>query len=495
MGQITTTVYDQKFGKIISVTDVYGNTTTYEYDVFGRPSKVTNPYDGSSTYGTVSYWYLDFGIVGNQKMVTYHTEQSGTANYLWEEAYFDGLGRTIKTRREGPDGKVIVGQTTYNQRGLAVTKYLPYFEGLETPRYVTFEYDPVGRITRTTNPDNTFTKTIYRKERTTFIDANDHKKLEEEDAYGRLVSVEEYTGVGGNYTLYSTTTYQYNVLGHLLNTRDTLGNQTTMVYDTLGRKTSMTEPNMGTWTYTYDRNGNLKIQQDAKGQAIQFSYDGLNRITLKDYPTGADVVYTYDASSDPLEGRLTTITDASGTTKSYCDKLGRIKKGIKTVDGVNYTTETTYDALGRTTSIKYPDNETINYTYDTGGNLSQVTGYATYTNYNALGQAQSVIYGNGVTTAYQYYSTNNRLYSIITNGPTQAHINRTYSYDNAGNVTGITDFINNNRTRTFVYDELNRLTQAYSIVSGTLAYSYNQIGNILSKEGIKPTPITQNPMP
>ena len=63
-----------------------------------------------------------------------------------------------------------------------------------------------------------------------------------------------------------------------------------------------------------------------------------------------------------------------------------------------------------TTSIKYPDNEIVAYTYDISGNLSQVTGYATYTNYNALGQAQSVIYGNGVTTTYQYYSTNNRLF-------------------------------------------------------------------------------------
>jgi len=114
---------------------------------------------------------------------------------------------------------------------------------------------------------------------------------------------------------------------------------------------------------------------------------------------------------------------------------------IKTVDSVNYTTETTYDALGRTTSIKYPDNETINYTYDTGGNLSQVIGYATYTNYNALGQAQTVIYGNGVTTSYQYNTTNYRLSSIITTKATDpgslAYINRTYSYDNVGNIKKI----------------------------------------------------------
>src|SRR3989304_7825238 len=110
-----------------------------------------------------------------------------------------------------------------------------------------------------------------------------------------------------------------------------------------------------------------------------------------------------------------------------------------------------------------------------------------YSNYTARGQAGTLTNANGVNTIYQYYTTNNRLSSITTNAPTQGLINRAYSYDNAGNILGITDSIDSSRTQTFTYDHLNRLAQAQSTSYGTLAYTYNQIGNITSKEGINYT--------
>jgi RHS repeat-associated protein len=137
------------------------------------------------------------------------------------------------------------------------------------------------------------------------------------------------------------------------------------------------------------------------------------------------------------------------------------------------------DALGRISSIKYPDNETINYTYDAAGNLSAVQGYVTYTNYNAIGQAANINYANGVSTINQYLPTNNRLYSITTNSPTQGLQNISYTYDNGGNITEITDLMDANRTQTFTYDHLNRLTQVQSPVYGTLTYQYNEIGNMM----------------
>ncbi len=119
-------------------------------------------------------------------------------------------------------------------------------------------------------------------------------------------------------------------------------------------------------------------------------------------------------------------TEQSGTsnyiwTETYFNGLGRTTKTIKTIDSTPYTTETTYDALSRTDTIKYPYSSLeIKYEYDTGGNLLRVKNnsgsyaYATYTGYNALGQVGTITYGNGVSTQYQYYSSNNRLYSITT---------------------------------------------------------------------------------
>ena len=55
--------------------------------------------------------------------------------------------------------------------------------------------------------------------------------------------------------------HQYDVLGNLTNVTDAANNQTTITYDTLSRKTSMTDPDMGYWVYQYDANGNSHIKR------------------------------------------------------------------------------------------------------------------------------------------------------------------------------------------------------------------------------------------
>ena len=61
--------------------------------------------------------------------------------------------------------------------------------------------------------------------------------------------------------------YAYDLLNRLVQTtRDAGGpNQSvaTMQYDALGRKSAMTDPNMGSWEYEYDAAGNITKQRDA----------------------------------------------------------------------------------------------------------------------------------------------------------------------------------------------------------------------------------------
>ncbi len=483
LSQTATTVYDAGLGKITSEIDPNGNTTTYTYDVFGRLTKVTGPLDITSTYGTVTYEYQDCGNA-NLRIITYRTEEHGTANHIRSEVCLDGLERTITTWRDGPDGSTIVADIEYDSSGRVYRKSLPYSDG--TQRWITYTYDPVGRVTEITNPDGTTTTTVYDKGTMTYTDANGNKKVEEKDVYGRLITVEEYMDGG----LYATSTYEYNTIGNLIKLTDTDGNQTTMTYDTLGRKLTMVDPDMGTWSYAYDANGNLTSQTDSRSRTITFTYDALNRATYKDNPNDPDITYTYDeAFSTNPKGRLTTLTDASGITKYYYDELGMTVKSIKTVDTTDYTTQTTYDALGRTKSLTYPDSETINYTYGTGGNLTGITDgtttYAAYTGYNALGQTGNITYGNGVTTAYTYETDNNLLSTIVTEtSDGTGLLNLSYAYDNTDNITTLTDNIDSSHTQTFTYDSLDRLTQAQSTAYGTLDYAYDEIGNITTKRGV-----------
>ena len=494
--QTTTKTYHSIFiNKVETETGSNNNTTTYRYDEFGRILMVISPKD-SDTYPSMTYEYplnSEYGQIGTQAVTTCAAEkhaakQTGSGDYLCSKIYFDGLGRTIMTRSNGPDSKTIVTETEYNDRGLTERGSLPYFEGSETARWTDYEYDPIGRVIQATFPDTTYSTSAYMKGTLTYIDPNGHQKIEEKDIYGRLVKVEEYKGdETAGFALYATTTYDYDVFGNLRFVTDAKNNVTEVRYDSLSRKYWMDDPDMGVWEYDYDANGNLVWQKDAKLQEITFEYDELNRIEKKIYPDATFIKYKYDETfSTNYIGRLTTLIDKSGTTKYYYDELGQTVKTIKTIDLTDYTTETVYDALGRTETLTYPDDTIVKYEYGTGGNLWKVTDsigsivYAEYTGYNALGQYGQVDFNNGVTTTYQYHPDNNRLDSILTNSSTAGDlISLTYGFDNVGNITGITDAVDSSRTRTYQYDELDRLLEAGSdSYGGNLVYQYDEIGNM-----------------
>lgn len=254
----------------------------------------------------------------------------------------------------------------------------------------------MGRVTHTTHPDGSRTRVCYDDGVTVTLDANRHKRRTKRDAFGRVVTVEEYTGTHTTCTTgrgrpYATTTYTYDPLGNLTTVTDALGNQMRMTYDTLSRKTRMRDPDLGAWTYHYDGYGNLTQQTDAKGQHVHFQYDTLHRRVQKDYgtpkPLGAgDVVYTYDGPTANRHGRLAQVADVSGLTRFHYDVAGRVTRTDKWVESpvgavvptgyptsrwtrrghdvqaTQYTVQTTYDGLGRVTSLTYPEPVAVSFT-------------------------------------------------------------------------------------------------------------------------------------
>ena len=449
LGHVTTTVYygvnsepiptsTGFYGEVKSVTDPNSKTTNFTYDALGRKLTTTTP-DLLAT--TMAYNYGGTFVVGTQH-VQRTISAGGLSASLVSKAFFDGLGRTTKEQQpSAADGggalKVIVTDTEYDVRGLIRRTSLPYFTG-DTVYWRTLDYDALDRVIKTTNPDNTISQVCYNAWTTTTIDPGLHKKVEMKDASGRLITVQEYTGTQANCatttgTLYATTNYTYSPVGNLLSVTDTKGNVSSMSYDTLSRKLTMHDPDMGNWSYVYDENGNLTKQTDAKGQVLWFQYDELNRRRQKDYTTqkalgSGDVVYNYDdtVAANNGKGRLKQVTDAAQSVSFQYDSRGRIKQSAKTLDGTTYTTTSVYDGLGRLTSVNYPANPnttpptpvtTLTYTYD-GPQLKQVTEgattYVTYSNFNAIGQPGTTAYGNQVVTTRTYQPTTFRLQSLQT---------------------------------------------------------------------------------
>ena len=527
LGHLTTTSYygvnsvvmdTGLYGQAKSVTDPNGRMGFSTYDAFGRGLTTTTPDTPAALVSTKVYNYGGTFVVGTQHIQT-TISGGGVSPNLVSKTYFDGLGRVIKKENPGAaDGgatlKVLVTETHYDSRGLVKQTSLPYIQGIEsaTGRWSTMTYDALGRLIQSTNPDNTSSRVCYSGWTTTTLDPKLHKKVETKDAFGRLITVQEYTGqatvgtcAGG--TLYATTTYAYDRLGNLLSATDAKGNVSTMTYDTLGRKLTMHDPDMGNWSYTYDANGNLLTQVDAKTKKLCFSYDALNRRTQKNYGTTTvacgtnTVVYTYDdtVTTYNRKGRLKQVTDPAQNVTFQYDSRGRITQSAKILDGTTYTTTSAYDGLGRLTSVSYPTSpiKTITYTYD-GPQLKRVsegaTNYVTYAGWNALGQSATATFANGVVTTSTYANTNNttctqqtfRLCTLkIQKGANPLYQNLRYDYEANGNVWNIYDatVASNAGDQHFSYDDLDRLT----IVNGpygasgantTYTYSYNEIGNM-----------------
>ncbi len=173
----------------------------------------------------------------------------------WQIA--DGLGRVIQTQSpyvaNGPSDNLVLTDTAYNAQGMVQYSGLPRTLYISSPvgayqpptwaniPHTITSYDAVNRTSGVAYPDGSAESLSYSGFRTTSIDRNNHQKIQQSDDFGRLIKVEEYTGnTAGTYALYATTTYGYDERDLLKNVTDAAGNQTTMHYNGLGRKDSMT---------------------------------------------------------------------------------------------------------------------------------------------------------------------------------------------------------------------------------------------------------------
>ena len=488
---ITTTEYDTGTGNLKKLILPHLTTPysiTYEYDVFGRKILESRP-DG----GFTAYQYLNIGNPTTQYVEKREHIVSGVSpldHYTF--TYFDGLGRTYWVESTGPNGKRIIVETWYDELGRISDRSNPYFYGIDAPYYNTFTYDGLSRVIDVWTPDNYHIGTSYQGLKKVVTNQRGVSTAYTYDVYQRLKKVEEnYNPATGS--SYSTTEYTYDTLGNLITVIAAKGateqNTTTMTYNSLSKKKTMTDPDMGFWTYDYDKSGNLEFQTDAKGQTIRFRYDGLNRVYEKwyGYPTPTSkVFYTYDDPSVPYsKGKLTKVSyqpsgeDLREDSILEYDIMQRVKSSKKKIGAQEVTFVNSYDSAGRVISITYPGNKTYSYEYDVAGNLLYLkdnasgTHLADYSDYNAIGKPMMKTFpkagGGMVKTSYEYYPDTGRLKKLVTEGMT------------------ITNSNLNNMTHNYTYDALNRLTMAQGDngVAYNQTYTYDRIGNIQTKSDVQ----------
>jgi YD repeat-containing protein len=104
--------------------------------------------------------------------------------------------------------------------------------------------------------------------------------------------------------------------------------------------------------------------------------------------------------------------------------------------------------------------------------------------YDALSRRTALTRPNGVNTTYNFDSLS-RLASVLHKAGTTTLDGAGYVYDNAGNRTSKTNYLNS-VTEQYTYDPLYQLTQVTQGLTTTESYAYDPVGNRLSSLGMSP---------
>ncbi|MFJ3822033.1 HNH/endonuclease VII fold putative polymorphic toxin [Streptomyces nodosus] len=526
--QKTTTFIDPARGVPLRVYDLNTKLTETSYDALGRSTAVWLP-NRSRTAPQSANYKFDYHLDDKNPSWVSTSTIRGNDVYNTSYAFYDSLLRPLQTQSPSANGGRLLTDTRYDSRGLAYQTYADAFDSKNAPNgtYAMVEYGGAPKQTETAydGAGRPTTSTFYvfgvKKWSTTSSYTGDSVATTAlnggsatrviSDALGRTTERREYAGTSPNDTeygassgaAYTSTSYTY--------TRDGKPNTVTgpdkavwsYGYDLFGRQTTATDPDAGTSTTAYTVLDQVDWTKDAAGKVLAYSYDPLGRKTgqyssntTKDATTQL-AGWAYDTL---LKGQLDSSTRYDGG-KTYTkrvtayDSLYRptttqlslpATDVLVTSGAVTSTLQfsTSYNLDGTPQNISEPaagglSAETVNTTYNTVGLPLTVQGTNAYllgASYSPTGQTEQLTLGPsavaGTKKAYlsSYYEagTDRLTMSSVTDQTHDYKLQElNYTYDDAGNVTSITDpSLLGGTTKAdnqcFTYDGYQRLTEAWT---------------------------------
>ncbi len=472
----------------------------FAYDGFGRPRMQTAPYRESGSLSGGASVLLHYNLTleqpAFQTRVTATRDGSPTVVMT-----LDRLGREVERRTQTPGGGWSSTTTGYDRFGRVSDVTAPHFER-ERRAVSSFSYDNLGRVLWETLPDGSARETVYEGLRTRRFDELRNETLVTRDELGHVVKVEEQKDATSPKV---TTQYVYAPFGLLDSIVDTQGRVTQLQYDRLGRRTHLTEPELGTTTTQYNAFGDVVEETNAGGIKATYGYDALGRETSVTTPDGI-TRFIWDTALHGV-GRLATATNertpgtsADDIVTSYgYDGLGRVTQEVLNLDGALYTVDQSFDGHGRPDILTYPaaagqQRFAVKNTYTPTGELLAVRNLASGLEYwraqerNALGQVVSERRGSGILTQRRYDSLGQVRFIESRLGSGGAPLQQNaYAYHANGNLRSRHDVLAK-VTEDFQYDGLDRLTH-WTVQARcdrtTTTYGYDDLGNISSKQVVR----------
>ena len=514
-------------GKVVSITDRAGLTTTLTYSTSTTPTQiaplsgmligVTNPFGRS-----LSYVYNSLGRIATM------TDPAGGITTFGYDANGHLASITF------PDTKVRT--FLYNEPALTQGASLPdSLTGIvdeNGARFATFGYDTQGRAVSTEHAGGADRKTFaYSTPTATTI--TDALGVARSFGLTTLLGVVKNSGITGapcpscgpaarsfdaNGNVASTTDWNGNVNNRSYDLARNLETSRTEAFNTPQARTISTdwhpifrlpartaEP-LRITTFVYNGDGGAQCGTQADGvtlvpgvlcsKTIQPTTDATGTAGFGATPTGTPRTwtYTYNANGSVLtmDGPRTDVSDITRysyylNTDADLGKRGNVATITNALGHV--TSITAYNAHGQPLTIVDPNQLATNLTYDERQRLKSknVGGELTSYDYDFAGQLKKVTLPDGSFLSYSYDPAH-RLTGMSDNLGNSI----VYTLDAMGNRTleQVFDPVSTlAQTRNRVFNNLNQLFQEIGATGQTTQYAYDNQGNRTSIDGPLTAPV------
>ena len=474
-----------KRGNVNTITNALSQVTTVTtYDTNGRPLVIQDPNGLTTTLTWRARGWLASRALGSETtlydydyagQLTRVMLDSSYLQYTYDNAHrltqvADNLGNKViytldnmgnRTQEDVKDPSNALKQTRTRVYSSLNRLYQDIGGTSPSTQITAYGYDSEGNLTTVTDPLTHVTTNAY-------------------DALNRLISITN--------PISGVTSFGLNSKDQLTSVTDPRSNATAYTVNALDDVTQQVSPDTGTTAKTYDAAGNVLTSTDAKSQVTTNIYDALNRITQATYHDSSKTVYGYDAGTYGKR-HLTSLTEKNPagtvvTTTSFTyDIKGRLLTDTRNIGGVNYVTSYGYDSAGRQNSLTYPSGLALAYSFDSAGQISQITAtpsggspatVISSVTYHPFGGAKGWTFGNSQTYS-RTFDLDGRISGFTLGGTSMA-----VTFDAASRITGQTYFPVPANSVSYGYDNWDRVTSTVT-PSTIYGFGYDANSNRTSK--------------
>jgi len=536
LNQTTTTQHEPNDGQVTTATDPNGIKVVTTYDPFGRATNIAhNGTSGVAFESPIKIAYTKCasgscpgGVAedGHETNAAYRVT-SVQNGYPTKVAWYDLLGREIKTAERGYTGTFIETLTLYDNMNMVSEKFSPFYAGGAT-YFTSWTYDslnrPTVKIASASDMDPThgdFVTNYTYNGKTTNIIAHGSRVTCPGTSSNLCISMSRSRNVLGQYMQTvdangKQTNYWTEPLGHVAAITDAQGNITSASYNALGLRTQSNDPDQGNWTFTYDALGELLTQTDARNIVTSVvARDVLGRTTERQevppvsVPQGTanetvDDTFTFDPSNGIGEpggatrrrgsNRTTPSSNPVTWTESYSyeattARLSTTTTSVTEANVLNLQTTESYDTYGRPLNVGYPSGLSVQTQYGKYGHSGALANAGTsqlwweVTAMDAWNGITAESFVDGTTGTRVRYGSSGQDKTASWKLGTPTVDTLSYVYDSFGNLGSQTRTAGSaSNTETYVYDKLQRLSTATRSVGGAaVSYGYSDNGNLTSK--------------